>query len=334
MDDSPTYLDTYKRATRLCPEPQTKLETGASTSQTLEAELHSKSMGKVARRFKACGEDYALICEDCGDQKMTARRCELMFCEGCSRRRAAELSERWTKGAESHQEEHRTMKKGRPWCAPRLGWKLITLTLVVGPSLDEDWKRIGEAWKVFRRLLLSELVHAHRERLVERHGTSRGKARSKAAAYRKWAKSWVGGFSSREIGKGRNVHLHVMAFMPYVLQETITRLWQEATGDSYIVDVREIKGGIRGGTKEVAKYITKISEKSATEAIEIYEATRGTAHGRAWGAMHGKVESAQALKQSRVKPCENCGSFAWVPSDVFEMDNRRARAGPSIQLAS
>jgi hypothetical protein len=68
-----------------------------------------------------------------------------------------------------------------------------------------------------------------------------------------------GGFYAIEpinTGRGWHVHVHVVVDSVYLPQAELVRLWQEITGDSFIVDIRTAFSP-QGALKYVLKYLTK-----------------------------------------------------------------------------
>ena len=73
------------------------------------------------------------------------------------------------------------------------------------------------------------------------------------------AKSNSGGIVILEIGKDFNLHVHCVVFGPYIHQAVLSKVWNEITGDSKIVDIREIKNH-KSATNYITKYVTKNTE--------------------------------------------------------------------------
>lgn len=173
------------------------------------------------------------------------------------------------------------------------GWKLVTLTLAK-MDMASDYKR---GVKAFQKLS------------------------------RNWARRHpgCGGFRCFEVGSDGNVHLHVLAYLPFVAQKEISDEWLALTGDSKIVDIRAVKGGVRGGLREVCKYITKLSlDRDVTELVDIYAVMRAKQPVRPWGAMHGLVTKADFPVVQKPE-CENCGSTRLYPEFVVEAMKRAGR---------
>ncbi len=70
-------------------------------------------------------------------------------------------------------------------------------------------------------------------------------------------KSGCGALSVWEVGKRMNLHAHCIVYGPYVSQRTLSRLWLEITGDSFIVDIRTVHS-YKGALDYVTKYLSKV----------------------------------------------------------------------------
>lgn len=76
-----------------------------------------------------------------------------------------------------------------------------------------------------------------------------------------WTDNVDGGAYVIEVKKGRggkfwNVHLHVLAIASYIKKQVLSDGWKQASGGSFIVDVRKLSDA-NGGCRYVAKYATK-----------------------------------------------------------------------------
>ena len=99
---------------------------------------------------------------------------------------------------------------------------------------------------------------------------------------RLWTKAIKGGMAVYEIKRNRetghwNVHVHALTHGRYLDQPALKREWHRITGDSFIVDVREVKDPSKGA-EYVAKYATKAFDHSVTSTPEgLVEAIRALA---------------------------------------------------------
>ena len=80
-----------------------------------------------------------------------------------------------------------------------------------------------------------------------------------------YKEAWQGGLYAVEAvnkGRGWHVHLHVLVEGGYVSQRLLAADWQELTGDSCIVDIREVDAiwpytNIRVTSRKVATFLFK-----------------------------------------------------------------------------
>lgn len=98
----------------------------------------------------------------------------------------------------------------------------MTLTLTKKVTIDDNLNRIWQCRKaLFKRL--------------RREGYK--------------IRSWIG------VVEDGN-HLHLVLDSNYIPQRNISKIWKAVTGDSYIVDIRAVKGS-RGASAYISKYLTK-----------------------------------------------------------------------------
>lgn len=80
-----------------------------------------------------------------------------------------------------------------------------------------------------------------------------------------WKRTQTGGAVMLEVkwtGKQWHPHLHAVGQGKYISKETLSKLWHEITGDSFIVDVRAITRH-----EDAAHYVTKYITKSTSESV-------------------------------------------------------------------
>jgi hypothetical protein len=160
------------------------------------------------------------------------------------------------------------------------GLKLVTLTQKNRESLEGAVDDLREAWKKLRRRT-------------------------------PYNESWQGGLYAVEAvnkGRGWHVHLHVLVEGGYVSQGLLARDWQELTGDSWIVDIREVDALY--GLKYTLKYLKKAPTISG-HVDEYNEVLKGTRLVQAWGSWYGEVQ----VKEEEDTPklvCAVCGHSEWM----------------------
>lgn len=116
---------------------------------------------------------------------------------------------------------------------------------------------------------------------------------------------------------GWNVHLHALIDSSYLDQETISSTWQQITGDSYIVDIRQIFSA-RVGLRYILKYMLKPPVLNGQESV--YDHTlKGTRLVQPFGVFY------RAEKEKLVLACPRCGRTGWISE--FELRARRESAG-------
>jgi len=266
-----------------------------------------KRAGQIddAERMATCGE-FRIFVDPCGHHRYGREQCEHRICPRCARRRARRQVRAWEDAA-------KRVPKRRGY-----RWRMVTLTLRVGSTqgrlfgleagtldLRADVVRIKDCFAKLRR------------------------------PWRREADG-LGGFYTVEVGDkvtGRNVHLHVLVYSPWIDQADLAEEWEQLTGDSRVVDVRAVRGGIHGAMKEVAKYITKLNlHRDVDELVAIHLAMKGKATGRAFGLCHGMVDAPPAGDPPM---CPICRSTTWYwVSDPVVIANLKARSPPLVRAES
>jgi hypothetical protein len=81
-------------------------------------------------------------------------------------------------------------------------------------------------------------------------------------AFKAHIKGYVGGFENTYNAKTNDFHVHLHLIVlrgKFWDQADISDAWREVTGDSFVVDIREVKD-VHKGVKEIAKYIVKSAD--------------------------------------------------------------------------
>lgn len=123
---------------------------------------------------------------------------------------------------------------------------------------------------------------------------------SSFAALRKrplWRRSQVGGVAFLEVTLNEETglwhpHLHVLTQGKYVQQAALSAEWRAVTGDSYVVDIRLVRGR-DAVIRYVVRYVTKpfsgvIADRPAALA-EFVQASRGRRFVTTFGSWRGKA---------------------------------------------
>lgn len=122
-----------------------------------------------------------------------------------------------------------------------------------------------------------------------------------------------------------HVHLHILAVGSFWKSSDISAEWHAVTGDSYIVDVRDVKQ-----SDEVARYVTKYVTKPADDSVlrdeskldEFIIALRGRRLLTTFGTWRGKK------LREKIK-----GEHEWKTIIRFEDVVRRSRIGDDEAIA-
>jgi len=250
--------------------PQRVSRYGTAKERNLQMSEYCKTVGdvKMFHKLKGCGNylvfhDYFTV----GQVKLhSASFCKAhLVCNLCAIRRAS-------KGMEAYLKKYTAVIEDRPLLLPYL----VTLTILNGDDLKERYMHFRGSFKRF--------MQSRRDSLKGQKAVEFAKAE--------------GGFSSIETtnkGKGWHVHVHMvwLCLSPpdaFKLSEE----WHSITGDSYIVDVRQIQGDVVDGFCEVFKYALKFSELSPEQNYEAFQVLKGQRLFDSFGIMKG-VEIPESL---------------------------------------
>jgi hypothetical protein len=130
----------------------------------------------------------------------------------------------------------------------------LTLTIKNTPTFESGLMKLKEAYTRFKR----------------------------KKAFKEHIKGYFGAFEHTYNSKTRDFHVHLHLIVlrgKFWNQSDISDTWREITGDSFVVDIREIKD-IHKGVKEVAKYIVKsadlmkMPDDKFREVVEMKKGTR------------------------------------------------------------
>jgi hypothetical protein len=80
-------------------------------------------------------------------------------------------------------------------------------------------------------------------------------------------------------------HQHLVIDCDYIPQNTLSKYWKTVTGDSYIVDIRQVaptKDGLKGVARYMAKYLTKGCEVD----LSLAEQFHGKRFFQSWGVLN------------------------------------------------
>ncbi|MCJ7457769.1 MAG: protein rep [candidate division Zixibacteria bacterium] len=229
--------------------------------------LQGGNLIKEASRFSECGVGYIVLkCEN-EEHHHTVRfglsfHCELRICTRCSRKRASQV--RKEIGVIL---KHVPKTKTHKFC-------LLTLT----QNMSKDQLLTPESLRQFNKNFRTLINHFYLK------------------------KKQCGAIATLEIGKGFNIHAHILVYGPYIPQKAISEKWLEITGDSYIVDIRMVRD-----QNVVVSYLTKYISKPPSFAepndyILYLKAIKRIRRLHRFGILYGfKVETRKPLL------CPYCG---------------------------
>jgi hypothetical protein len=192
------------------------------TKRDIVARLERVSVEDALRLKQCCSAFRVLTCGQHTLRSYPTFRCKKLFCPDC----AAERANRLSRQTEAKIAEAMQTNKGR-LC-------LLTLTMKNAAALDGGLSNLKKAFTQFKR------KKVFKERI----------------------KGYFGGFEYTFNPKTNDFHVHLHLIVlrgKFWNQSDIYDAWRDVTGDSFIVDIREIKDAHKG-VKEVCKYVVKSND--------------------------------------------------------------------------
>jgi hypothetical protein len=211
------------------------------TKRDIVARLERVSLEDALRLKQCCSAFRVLTCGQHTLRSYPTFRCKKLFCPDC----AAERANRLSRQTEAKIAEAMQTNKGR-LC-------LLTLTMKNAATLDGGLSSLKKAFRQFKR------KKVFKERI----------------------KGYFGGFEYTFNPKTNDFHVHLHLIVlrgKFWNQSDISDAWRDVTGDSFIVDIREIKDAHKG-VKEVCKYVVKSNDlmKMPDEKfLEVVKMKKGT----------------------------------------------------------
>jgi hypothetical protein len=152
---------------------------------------------------------------------------------------------------------------------PSLKVAMLTLTVKNG-------KRLGDTYQKLEKGL----------RKVS-YGMRQAKKRGDRSEFGK-IKGMIGAIEVKKTKDGLwHPHFHgIVLLEDYIDQEKLSKEWHKKTGDSFITDIREVKGGIDTFC-EVFSYTLKVSTMKPSDMVEAYLKLSGKQCIRAYGLYQG-----------------------------------------------
>jgi hypothetical protein len=206
------------------------------------ARLNRISRKDGLRMKQCCSVFKATTCGQHTVKCYPTFRCKKLICPDCASERAVRLS----KQTEAKIAEVMKTTSGR-LC-------FQTLTIKNTPTFEAGLMKLKKAYTQFKR----------------------------KKAFKEHIKGYFGAFEHTYNSKTKDFHVHLHLIVlrgKFWNQSDISDTWREVTGDSFIVDIREIKD-IHKGVKEVAKYIVKstdlmkMPDEKFREVVEMKKGTR------------------------------------------------------------
>lgn len=198
---------------------------------------------KDALRMKQCCSIFkATTCGQHTYKYYPTFRCKKHFCPDCAAERAARIARR----TEARIKEAMKEVPGR-LC-------FMTLTTTNAPTLEGGLSRLKKAFTNFKR----------------------------KKAFKEHIKGYFGSYEYTYNPKTNDFHVHLHLIVlrgKFWNQSDISDAWHEVTGDSFIVDIRQVRD-LHKGVKELCKYIVKpldlrtMPDESFREVVKMKKGTR------------------------------------------------------------
>jgi hypothetical protein len=248
-------------------------------------ELVRRGRDRWAERWQEC---HARLSQrnctaDAHHPHLTPVRCESRICPWCARRAAARQVEQLTALLEQLNQAGAFTRR------PSRSFKMLTLTLKPSGDSRADFRRLSAGWRALQKAV----------------GFEKDK-RDKS----------FGALAALELGPRRNPHLHVLYWGRYVPQAVLAEQWQRITGDSYVVEIHELRGSWRHAAQEVCKYVTKLAGEANWASsrdndpcvpevllVDLLEALAGRRRIATYGVFYGVP-----LPEQLELVCQHCGA--------------------------
>jgi hypothetical protein len=236
-------VDTHEREFRRASQSKSERWTLRTPTKRDITRRLEKVSAEDAHRLKQCCSSFRVL--TCGTHTLRSYptfRCKKLFCPDCAAERATRL------GNQTEGKIREVMKtiKGR-LC-------FLTLTMKNAATLDGGLVKLKKNFAKFKR----------------------GKD------WKAHIKGYFGAFEYTFNPKTNDFHVHLHLIVlrgKFWNQSDISDAWREVTGDSFVVDIREIKNTHKG-VKEVCKYpmkpadLMKMPDDKFLEVIKMKKGTR------------------------------------------------------------
>jgi len=256
--------------------------------------LNAANRWSESINFAECGSLFGnfqvLVCEN--DPSHEARAlpftCHLRYCPDCERRHSAELVAKYTPILKDISEK-----------SDRDTWSLKKIVLTTPYSLEAESAAADfhSAWEAFERWQQLMMLH------LLQHELTPGELRRGRVDY---APHGYGSLVSCEFGgRGRKLHFHMLAYMPYLDKHKSAELWTEATnGEAEITYIAKIDyHDVDDQVREQVKYITKFQELEPALVVKLADVLDGARRVRTYGTVRGA-----AAVEPEPHVCATCAS--------------------------
>lgn len=184
--------------------------------------LEDRGMGHEAWKLDTCCQSGRVL--TCGThQVFVPVRCDLRICDSCCERHGKRIKLRYGQILQDAVQGHYRRSH-------RL--KFLTLTKH-NPEKITDPERLHHTIKRFLKDV-RKLINT---------------------VYAK--KNGCGALAVLEVTRNFTIHCHVIVYGPYIPQSELSTRWNKITGDSRVVDIRQVKGEPKRALNYTFKYIAK-----------------------------------------------------------------------------
>lgn len=265
------------------------LDPGLDPKEYLVEEFYS---WKGKDRMAECSKETIAVVSTGTRVHQFPKKCGYRFCDICSKSYLAKLYDKAEKGILNYLDFLQT--KG----VRTVYGRLLTLTMKKSGDINKDVKAIQRYWDLFKKR-------------VKRSGKSLGK-----------------GIMAYEIGtRNDNVHLHAyMVGGDYLDYKYISNLWEDVTGDSYIVwisgrlielnDKKRLKDAVGSGVRYPIKYVGKGLAPKTMSDVVFWLNFKGKSTYRWISRFHFYVWYEKDWK------CQWCKEGFWYMSQIILNDER------------
>lgn len=282
-----------------------------------------------ANRLALCNrQSVQLACGDCGsDDNYVPVSCGSRLCEDCMNKKMGKVAGQYLPVIKDWQ--HPTMLRlslPRRVDPDELEQAVDALRGAFGRLRRRKVPHTGEKWdwKPWKGILKARGEHRLAARLDLEHKQGRG------VPLEDIIRSGFYGIDIKQADDGSlNVHMHVLADVPYLPQAALSAVWGDLT-DAPVVDIRRIdqEGGRdeESALLEVIGYAAKAPEfESVDDEIAYLQTLKGTKLVQPFGQLHGNTPPSGAFLL-----CHDCGSAPdeWIYQGLVDGHYETAEVVP------